>query len=104
MKRIECRCCHRGWLKSQPNSYVCTGVAEPFVISDVYAECTEYKYNREAAPDIKTEDCLVLGFDRSVSDDACLVISRVNGESVVILNAITGENALEIYKNLIGID
>jgi hypothetical protein len=35
MKCIECRCCRKGWYKSKPNSYVCIGVPEPFVISDV---------------------------------------------------------------------
>ena len=31
-----------GWFESEPEAYVCTGVKEPFVISDVNVECTEY--------------------------------------------------------------
>jgi hypothetical protein len=104
MKCIECRCCRKGWYKSKPNSYVCIGVPEPFVISDVNAECTEYFNIKTAEPEIKTEDCLVLGFDRSPSDDACLVISRRNGENIVVINSLYGEKALDVYKKLIGIE
>lgn len=104
MKCIECKSCHRGWYKHMPDSYVCIGVPEPFIITDVNKECTEYAYNRMENPDIKTEDCLVLGFDRSPSDDACLVVSRVNGKNVVVLNTLNGEAALDAYKNLLGID
>lgn len=61
MKCIECSACKKGWFKSQPDEYVCTGVKEPFVIHNVNAECTEYsekrtgyvkhKYLRELFPD-----------------------------------------------------
>lgn len=61
MKCIECSACKKGWFKSQPDEYVCTGVKEPFVIHDVNAECTEYlekrtgyvkhKYLRELFPE-----------------------------------------------------
>ena len=61
MKCMECSACKKGWFKSQPDEYVCIGVPEPFVISDVNAECTEYpekrtecvkhKYLRELFPD-----------------------------------------------------
>lgn len=61
MKCCECSACRKGWFESQPDSYVCIGVLEPFVISDVNAECTEYsekktghvkhKYLRELFPD-----------------------------------------------------
>lgn len=61
MKCIECSACYKGWFKSRPDAYVCIGVPEPFVVSDVNAECTEYpekkaehvkhKYLRELFPD-----------------------------------------------------
>lgn len=61
MKCCECSACRKGWFESQPDSYVCIGVLEPFIISDVNAECTEYpekktghvkhKYLRELFPD-----------------------------------------------------
>ena len=41
MKCCECSSCAKGWFESQPDSYVCIGVPEPFVISDVNSECTE---------------------------------------------------------------
>lgn len=45
MKCRDCDCAKRGYFKSVPNAYVCTGVKEPFVINNYPdAECTEYKY------------------------------------------------------------
>ena len=44
MKCRDCDCVKRGYFKSMPEAYVCTGVKEPFVISNYLdAECTEYK-------------------------------------------------------------
>lgn len=44
MKCRNCSCAKRGYFKSLPEAYVCTGVKEPFVIGDYpNAECTEYK-------------------------------------------------------------
>lgn len=42
MKCRECSACHKGWFPSKPDSYVCIGVPEPFVIDDINHECTEY--------------------------------------------------------------
>lgn len=43
MKCKDCTACKRGYFKSVPDAYVCTGVPEPFVIgSYVDAECTAY--------------------------------------------------------------
>ena len=40
----DCYCAKRGYFTSKPDAYVCTGVKEPFVISDYQnAECLEYK-------------------------------------------------------------
>ena len=40
----DCYCAKQGYFKSKPDAYVCTGVKEPFVISDYQnAECSEYK-------------------------------------------------------------
>lgn len=44
MKCKECNACHKGWFHSKPDSYVCIGVPEPFVIDDINAECTEYSH------------------------------------------------------------
>lgn len=44
MKCRDCNCAKRGYFKSVPDAYVCTGVKEPFVINNYPdAECTEYK-------------------------------------------------------------
>ena len=42
MKCIDCDSCKRGFFKSKPGKYVCTGVKEPFVIEDINLQCTEY--------------------------------------------------------------
>ncbi len=55
MKCRDCSCAVRGYFKSVPEAYVCTGVKEPFVIKDYpNAECTEYKDKKAAI----TEDGL----------------------------------------------
>jgi hypothetical protein len=46
MKCVDCKCCKKGWFESKPNDYVCIGVKEPFVISNVNSECTEYSEKR----------------------------------------------------------
>lgn len=44
MKCRDCNHAKRGFFKSVPDAYICTGVKEPFVISNYPdAECTEYK-------------------------------------------------------------
>ena len=42
MKCKNCSACHKGYFKSKPDDYVCTGVYEPFVIENIDKECTEY--------------------------------------------------------------
>lgn len=46
MKCKECDCCKKGFFKSKPDAYVCTGVLEPFVIENINVECTEYEERR----------------------------------------------------------
>ena len=46
MRCIDCDCCKKGWFKSKPEEYVCTGVKEPFLISNINNECTEYPERR----------------------------------------------------------
>ena len=47
MKCKDCSCCHKGWFNYKPDDYVCIGVKEPFVISDINHECTEYADKRD---------------------------------------------------------
>lgn len=42
MKCKNCTACCKGFWKSSPDTYVCIGVKEPFEISDINTECTEY--------------------------------------------------------------
>ena len=51
MKCKDCDACHKGYFKSKPYDYVCTGVCEPFVIKNIDKECTEYpEKNKENTP------------------------------------------------------
>lgn len=43
MKCKDCGSCKKGWFSSRPYDYVCIGVKEPFVIDDIYTECTQYE-------------------------------------------------------------
>ena len=44
MKCRDCYSAQKGWFKSRPDEFVCTGVKEPFVINNYPdAECSEYK-------------------------------------------------------------
>ena len=47
MKCKHCDCAKKGFFSSLPESYVCTGVKEPFVISDINMECTEYEDRKD---------------------------------------------------------
>ena len=51
MKCKDCDACYKGYFKSRPNEYVCTGVCEPFVIMNIDNECTEYpEKNKDNTP------------------------------------------------------
>ena len=101
MKCRECSCAKKGYFKSLPNAYVCTGVREPFIILNIDCECTEYPEKRYKIP---TEDCLMIGFDNSPTDDTCMTILRVNKNGIKEVNTLWNEDALKAYRELIGID
>ena len=46
---------------------------------------------------------LIIGYDKSDTDDsACLIIGKkLMGQEVVILNAIQGQEAIELYDKLV---
>ena len=44
VKCKDCNSCRKGFFASKPDSYVCIGVQEPFVIDDINNECTEYSW------------------------------------------------------------
>lgn len=55
MKCSECSACHKvtynRWTRDgivQINKYMCWGVKEPFEITNINRECTEYPEKREA--------------------------------------------------------
>lgn len=99
MKCKECNCCHKGWFKSRPNEYICTGVSEPFAIYDINAECTEYKDLKNKK--MPTEDLLVIGFDNAPNGDhAALSITRVRGNKAEVVNVFYDKEAYEMYKHL----
>ena len=42
MKCKDCNSCKKGFWASKPEAYICIGVQEPFEITDINHECTEY--------------------------------------------------------------
>ena len=56
MKCKDCGCCRKGWFESRPDSYVCTGVKEPFIIDNIYSDCTEYS-DRAASNNVEVVRC-----------------------------------------------
>ena len=42
MKCKDCIACRKGYFPSRPNDYICIGVKNPFVITDIKSDCTEY--------------------------------------------------------------
>lgn len=53
---------------------------------------------------MKTEDTILVGFNAVHGDDAAFIaVGRKNpGMGIMILNTICGEEAVDIYKKLIG--
>ena len=48
-------------------------------------------------------DTLLVGFDHSQGDIAVLIVGRKDvGESVQIINQFQGEEAVELYRKLVG--
>lgn len=47
MKCRECLHCRKGWFESKPDTYVCIGVKNPFVIENINVKCTEYPERAE---------------------------------------------------------
>lgn len=52
---------------------------------------------------IPTSDSLIIGFDNSSTDSACLTVAKNDGKYIKITNAFYGEDALKEYKKLVGI-
>lgn len=48
MKCKNCDCCKKGFVKTDPEHYACTGVKEPFVIYDVEQECRLKIHNKKS--------------------------------------------------------
>lgn len=77
MKCKDCSACVKGFLSSKPEAYVCTGVPEPFVISNINSECTEYSYLRNK--DGYTMYAVPIPNDKPIKiafDDGCKVKSN----------------------------
>ena len=68
MKCKECGCAKKGWFKSKPDDYVCIGVNEPFIISDINNECTEYPEKRNKKIESDIVDAIV-HFKYGISND-----------------------------------
>lgn len=47
MKCKNCDCCKKGFVKTDPEHYACTGTKEPFIIYDIEQECQLTTYNEK---------------------------------------------------------
>lgn len=56
MKCKECNSCKKGYFSSKPDTYVCIGVPEPFVIKDIDVECSEYPEKRNEVSVMNTAE------------------------------------------------
>lgn len=60
MKCKDCDSCRKGFWASKPEAYICIGVKEPFEVTDINHECTEYpEKNKNTSPKIEPEDKVV---------------------------------------------
>lgn len=49
-------------------------------------------------------DSLVIGFDMSGDDKACLTVIRINGRNRKVINQILDKEAEDLYERLAGLD
>jgi hypothetical protein len=49
------------------------------------------------------EDCLTIGVDFSPNDEEILVVSRIKGDEITVLNIIKNYEAVRLYRKLIGV-
>ncbi len=90
MKRcIDCDACRKGWFSSKPDKYVCIGVAEPFIIDDIYDKCKIYN-------DDNVKDNLYIDY----RDDK-MVVMRMVGCDIYVVKEIKGSAAYKLYYKLI---
>ena len=49
------------------------------------------------------EDCLIIGVDFTPNDRNTLMVARRNGDETTVLNIIRDDEAIRLYRKLIGI-
>lgn len=58
--------------------------------------------NLRPSTDTPIEDCLTVVFDYNPPDMPVMVIAREDGEKIKSVNSLIGNEALEVYKKLVG--
>ena len=48
------------------------------------------------------EDCLIIGFDSHPPEIDTLVVARKSGNKLVVINRLSGDEAVDVYNKLIG--
>ena len=48
------------------------------------------------------EDCLMIGFDSHPPEIDTLVVTRKSGDKLVVINRLSGDEAVDVYNKLIG--
>lgn len=102
MKCKDCEACKIGWFESKPNEYVCIGAKEPFVISDINVECTEYPEYRNKRTNSEIKKLRLDGeyYASYVGDDG-IYSPMVIGNSVYYQCIVSKELFIEAYNKWI---
>lgn len=98
MKCKECYCAEKGFFESKPYDYVCIGVKEPFVITDIEAECPIYEERRKMK--LPEKDVLVVSFDYGNEDLAVIQVGKRIDDELVPIRTLWGQDAFDIYNKL----
>jgi hypothetical protein len=99
MKCKDCQSCRKGYFKSLPNSYVCIGIKEPFIISDINAECTEYPEKNNKSYTMSAKIAPTSPLQAYVGDDGIYIPSSFDSRYYNML--ISKELFVEAYNKWI---
>ena len=86
----ECDSCRKGFFRSQPDSYVCIGVKTPFVIDDIYSNCTAY--DRSVTNECVGEIC---------SDNRFELIEKYKRKLIEATNIETAEDEMKVIDSIL---
>lgn len=82
MRCIDCDCCKKGWFKSMPEECVCIGVKVPFLINNIYHECTQYPEKRNKIGIKEAIDYYKYGIDCDIFSEPVTTYAKMALEAL----------------------